>query len=156
METPYKPTDPTDATKAAVNLAALPSLEETHTQLTSLIEEIGAQATAIAPELTWKWNREPSRGGCNPPYEQSQGELILMPNYISSTPIPEEHWRQIFEIAKKAAASLGATSVETFQDSPNNHDVRLYNETGTAVRIGSQKAALISGSTGCRLPAAKK
>ncbi|SIJ06652.1 lipoprotein LppV [Mycobacteroides abscessus subsp. bolletii] len=66
-----------------------------------------------------------------------------MPNYISSTPIPEEHWRQIFEIAKKAAASLGATSVETFQDSPNNHDVRLYNETGTAVRIGSQKAALI-------------
>lgn len=156
MNNPYQPTDPSEATRAATSLTSLPSLEDTQAELTSVIEQIGRAASAIAPTLVWRWNREPSRGGCNPPYEQSEGELILMPNYVSDFPIPEQSWGQVLAVARDAAARMGATSTEVFHDEPGFHDVRFYNETGTAVRIGSQKAALISGSTGCRLPRDKK
>lgn len=156
MTNPYKPTDPSEATKAAAALTALPYLEDTERQLTALIEQIGQQATAIVPALAWHWHREASRGGCNPPYEHSEGQLILMPNYLSDNPIPDENWGQVLAIAKDAAGKFGATSVEVFHDTPGFHDVRSYNDTGIDIRIGSQKAALISGSTGCRLPRNKK
>jgi hypothetical protein len=57
----------------------------------------------------------------------------------------------LLAVARAAAAQLGAGDVEVFHDRLGFHDVRFYNETGTALRIGTQKAALISGSTG-RLP----
>jgi hypothetical protein len=155
---PYRPTDPGEAAKAAKSLEDLPSLEDTQTKLTSVIEQIGHDAAGIAPALTWQWDHEPgpSSVGCNPPYEQSEGEEILMANYVSDVPIPDENWDQVLAIARDAAAKLGTTGMEVFQDAPGRHDVRFYNKTGTALRIGSQKAALISGSTGCRLPRDKK
>lgn len=156
MKDPYMPTDSGDAAKAAATLNTLPSLEDTQTQLKTTIEQIAAAATAIVPTLAWHWLDEPSHGGCSPPYEQSDGELVLMPKYVSDTPIPEDSWKPVFEIARDAAAKLGATTLEVFRDAPGNHDVEFFNETGTSLRLGSQKAALISGSTGCRLPRNKK
>jgi hypothetical protein len=153
---PYQPTDPGEAAKAAKSLDDLPSLEDTEAELTSVIEQLGHDASTIVPTLTWRWLDEPSRGGCSPPYEQSEGELILLANYVSETPIPDENWDQVLAIARDAAAKLGTTGMEVFQDAPRNHDVRFYNKTRTALRIGSQKAALISGDTGCRLPRDKK
>jgi len=156
MTNPYEPTDSSEATKAAAALTALPALEDTERQLTAAIEQIGQQAAAIVPGLAWHWHREASRGGCNPPYEQSEGQLILLPNYVSDTPIPDENWNQVLVIAKDAATKFGATNMEVFHGAPGFHDVRFYNDTGTDIRLGSQKAALISGSTGCRLPRNKK
>ena len=156
MTNPHQPTGPSEATKAAANLKSLPSLEDTETQLHATIEQVGAKARSIDPTLTWRWLDEPSRAGCNPPYEKSEGELILMPKYVSDNPIPDESWSQVLAVARDAAAKLGATSVEMFHDEPGFHDVRFYNETGTALRIGTEKAALITGSTGCRLPRDQK
>ncbi|MDI3314402.1 MAG: LppA family lipoprotein [Mycobacterium sp.] len=156
MKNPYKPTDPDAASKAAATLNTLPSLEDTQTQLKTTIEQIGTAASAIAPTLAWHWLDEPSRGGCSPPYEQSDGQEVLMPNYVSNTPIPEENWQSVFDIARDAAAKLGANSIEVFRDAPGNHDVEFFDETGTTIRLGSQQVALISGSTGCRLPRDRK
>jgi hypothetical protein len=155
---PYQPTDPGEAARAAKSLDDLPSLEDTEAELASVIEQLGHDAATIAPTLRWQWHDEPgpSRGGCNPPYEQSDGEEILMRKYVSDTPIPDENWNQVLAIARDAAAKLGTTGMEVFQDAPGKHDVRFYNKTGTALRIGSQIAALITGSTGCRLSRDKK
>ena len=69
--------------------------------------------------------------------------------------IPEQYWKQAYDIVAQAAGALGATAVTVFKDAPDNHDVQFSSQTGTTVRFGSQKAALLSGSTGCRLPADK-
>ncbi|MCV7258542.1 LppA family lipoprotein [Mycobacterium shimoidei] len=156
MKNPYQPTDPAEAANATARLKMMPSLEETEAQLKETIEQIGAKASSLVPSLVWTWHREPSRAGCTPPYEQSDGQLVLMPNYVSDIPIPENSWKPVFEIARDAAAKLGANSIQVFRDSPDNHDVEFFNETGTSIRLGTQKAALISGSTGCRLPRDKK
>ena len=153
---PDQPTDPTQASQAAASLTSLPSLEDTQAQIESAIEQLGHQITVIAPTVTWEWRRDNSRGGCNPPYEQSNGEQILLRNYVSDTPIPEQNWKQTFDVAQQTANSLGANNLTTFKDSPNNHDVEFSSNTGTTLRFGSQAAALITGSTGCRLPRGQK
>ncbi|MCI4675632.1 LppA family lipoprotein [Candidatus Mycolicibacterium alkanivorans] len=155
MGNPYQPTDPTDASKAAASLTSLPSLEDTHEHVKAVIEQVGQQISALAPAVTWSWRREESRGGCNPPYEQSDGHQILIANYVSDVPIPEQNWPQAYDIARRAAAGLGDVAVTVFKDAPNDHDVQFSTETGTTLRLGSQKAALLSGGTGCRLSTSK-
>ena len=152
VSNPYKPTDAGQASQAADALKTLPSLEDTHTQLESAIVRLGQQIAAIAPSVAWEWRRTDSMGGCNPPYEQSDGQLILLRNYVSDTPIPEQNWMQAVDLAQQAASSLGATELTVFKDHPNNHDLQFTSETGTTLRFGTQAAALITGSTGCRLP----
>ena len=155
MNNPYKPTDPTHAGQAATSLQSLPTLEDTQAQVSAAIERAGQQISAVVSTVVWAWRREPSRGGCMPPYEQSEGEEILLANYVSDVPIPEQNWKQAYDIATQTANGLGATAVTVFKDEPNNHDVQFSSETGTTLRFGSQKAALLSGSTGCRLPTNK-
>jgi Lipoprotein confined to pathogenic Mycobacterium len=155
VSNPYQPTDPTDATQAAAALTALPTLEDTKAQMTAAIERVGQQISAAVPAVKFTWRLDEGRVGCNPPYEQSQGQEILLAKYASDVPIPEQNWKQAYDIVSQAASGLGATSVTVFQDAPNFHDVQFSSETGTVLRLASQKAALITGSTGCRLPADK-
>ncbi|WP_167104978.1 LppA family lipoprotein [Mycobacterium sp. DL592] len=155
MSNPYKPTDPTQASQAAASLTSLPTLEDTKAQLTSAIEHVGQKISALAPAVTFAWRREESRVGCRPPYEQSEGQVIMLPSYVSDVPVPEQDWKQAYDIAAQAARSLGADSVTVFKDAPDDHDVQFSSDTGTIVRLASQKAAVVSGHTGCRLPADK-
>lgn len=155
MKNPYKPTDSTEASQAATSLASLPSLEDTKIQVDAAIVALGKQITAVVASVTWEWSDDDSRGGCRPPFEQSDGEQILLRNYLSTTPIPEQNWQQVYDLAKKAAEALGATHATTFKDAAGDHDVQFSSSTGTVLRIGSKVSALITGSTGCRLPASK-
>lgn len=156
VNNPYQPTDPTEATKAAAALTSLPSLEDTQAQVEAAIVGLGGQITAIAPTVLWEWRFDNSRTDCNPPFEQSDGEEVLLRKYVSDTPVPEQSWGQVFDVAKQVARSLGATNLTVFKDAPNNHDVQFTSDTGTTLRFGSQSSALLTGTTGCRLPAAKK
>lgn len=156
VSNPYKPTDAGHASQAADALKTLPSLEETRTQVESAIEKLGQQITAIAPSVTWEWRREDSRTGCKPPYEQSDGAEVLLRKYVSDTPIPEQNWKQALDLAHQTASTLGATELTVFKDQPSNHDLEFASETGTTLRFGSQAAALLTGSTGCRLPSKYK
>ncbi|BAP97705.1 hypothetical protein MMAS_27940 [Mycobacteroides abscessus subsp. massiliense CCUG 48898 = JCM 15300] len=79
-----------------------------------------------------------------------------MPFYVSDVSIPESHWDEVLAAAKETAASIDAPKLDVIHDAPNNHDVRFSNETGTAIGLTSQANTVISGYTGCRLPAAKK
>jgi hypothetical protein len=152
----HQPTDPTKASQAATALTGLPTLEDTKTQVTSTIENVGQQISALAPPVRFTWRLDESRGGCRPPYEQSQGQEILLAKYVSDVPIPEQNWKQAYDVAAQAAGALGAATVTVFKDEPGNHDVQFSSDTGTTFRLGSQVAALITGSTGCRLPANEK
>jgi hypothetical protein len=155
VSNPYQPTDPTQASQAASSLTSLPTLEDTKSQLVAAIEHVGQQISTIAPTMAFTWRHGESRVGCRRPYEQSEGQVILLPSYVSDVPIPEQNWKQAYDIAAQAARKLGAESVTVFKDAPDDHDVQFSSETGTILRLGSQKAALVSGHTGCRLPANK-
>lgn len=155
MSNPYTPTDPTQAGQAAAFLLSLPTLEDTKAQLLAAIERVGQQISALTPTVAFVWRHEESRVGCRPPYEQSEGQVIMLPSFVSEVPIPEQDWKQAYQITAEAATALGAGSVTVFKDGPGDHDVQFSNDAGTILRLASQKAALVSGHTGCRLPADK-
>jgi hypothetical protein len=116
------------------------------------IEKVAQQISAIAPGVSWQWSRDESRSvGCPPPYEQSEGQYVRLGQYYSDVPIAEQHWKQAYDIVADAASSLGATNVTVFRNEPGDHDVNFSSETGTTLRFGTQKAAPLSGRTGCRL-----
>lgn len=152
MNNPPEPTDPSSVSQSADTLRALPSLEDTHNQVEAAILRLGQQITAIVPTVSWQWRREDSRGNCMAPYEHTDGERIVLRNYVSDNPIPEQDWQQVYNLAVETAHSLGADNLTVFKDNPSDHDVQFTSDTGTTLRFGSQTAALIGGSTGCRLP----
>ncbi len=153
----YKPSSLDETARAAEVLAGLPSLEETEPTITAAIEKIAAGASAVDPRLQWTWQNGRSQAGCAPPFEQTAGQLVYVADYVSnSAPIQDQDWPRIYELARATASSIGATQVEVLEDEPGHHVVRLYNETGTAIRLGTKVAASLAGETGCRLPAAKK
>lgn len=156
VNNPDSPTPTTEAAKALEELKSLPTLEDTNEKLASSIQELGAKISAIVPSVTWHWQDEPQQIGCGKPFEQSDGKVILMPFYVSDVSIPESHWNEVLAAAKETAASIDAPKLDVIHDAPNNHDVRFSNETGTAIGLTSQANTVISGYTGCRLPAAKK
>ena len=155
MSNPYKPTDPTQASQAAASLTSLPTLEDTRAQLIAAIEHVGQQISAVAPAMKFEWRLDEGRVGCSPPYEQSQGQEILLAKYVSDVPVPEQVWNRVYEIVAEAARTLDAGNVTVFKNAPNDHDAQFSSKTGTVLRVASQKAALLTGSTGCRLPASK-
>ncbi|RIR11296.1 LppA family lipoprotein [Mycobacteroides abscessus] len=156
MNNPHAPTPTTEAAKALEELKALSTLEDTNDKLASSIQELGAKISAIVPSITWQWQDQPQRIGCSKPYEQSDGKVILMPFYVANAAIPESSWNEVLAVAKETAASIDAPKLDVIHDAPNNHDVRFSNETGTAIGFTSQANTVISGYTGCRLPAAKR
>jgi hypothetical protein len=156
VSNPYKPTDPTQASQAASTLTSLPSLEDTKTQMIATMEQVGQRISTAVPTTKFTWRHDESRVGCRPPFEQSDGQVILLPSYVSDVPIPEPNWKQAYDIIAAAAKILGAESVLVFKDAPGDHDVQFSNDTGTVLRLASQKAAVVSGHTGCRLPASKR
>lgn len=154
LDNPYEKSDPAVTTDSAAILKTLPSLEDTEAQLESAVVQIGAFVDTLVPGMRWTWIRERSVGGCGRPFDGTDGDDVQLKNYVSEGPIPDAVWPQVFEFATRVATAAGATKVQTFHDDPDNHEVRFYSPERTAIFIGS-RGAVISASTGCRLPQAK-
>ncbi|BBZ82735.1 hypothetical protein MABM_26510 [Mycobacteroides abscessus] len=157
VSNPYEPTPPDESAKALQELKTFPSLEDTKTQLQNTIESIKASIETLIPKITWREYDKGSKAGCFKPYDQSDGQSVYLPDAVASgVSVSEGNWSSILQATKEAAAKLGATDLQVFQDNPSKHDVGLYGPGGLFVKVGYAGNLVVSGYTGCRLPAAKK
>jgi hypothetical protein len=53
----------------------------------------------------------------------------LLANHVSDVPIPEQNWKQAYDVAAQAAGALGAITVTVFKDAPGCHDVQFSGDT---------------------------
>ncbi|WP_433204868.1 LppA family lipoprotein [Nocardia sp. CA-107356] len=150
---PYAPTPPSESNKALVKLLDLPSLEDTQRQVQAAVDQIVSAASSLMPGIAWAPKHGTTSAGCPPPYEGLGGELMYLPDQVSTDiPVSEQDWAKIYQIAHDTASKLGTTGVEINKNAPGNHDVRFFNDTGTAIILSYQGNLVISGDTGCRLP----
>ncbi|MGW4478306.1 LppA family lipoprotein [Rhodococcus triatomae] len=154
MDNPYNHTDD-EIARAAALLPTLPALEDTEAELTAAVLRIADAATAIAPELVWEQRRERRQIGCGGAFGKTDGLEIDLPNYVSPIPIPDAAWPRVLQAARDILAPLGITELTVRVDRPGDHDVVVTSSDGRHVDLGSKVAALVSGRTGCRLPAAR-
>lgn len=157
VSNPYEPTPPDESAKALEVLKTLPSLEDTKAQLHETIESIKDSIETLIPKVTWREFDKGSKAGCFKPYDQSDGQSVYLPDAVASgVSVSEVNWALILQAAKEAAAKLGIADVQVFQDNPGKHDVGLYGPGGIFIKVGYAGNLVISGYTGCRLPAAKR
>ncbi|RVW06159.1 LppA family lipoprotein [Rhodococcus spongiicola] len=151
MGNPYNHTDE-EIAEAAALLPTLPSLEDTEQQITEAVVQIADAATAIAPELQWEWRRDRTQFSCGGAFAETDGLQINLQMYVSLIPISDADWPRILQAARDIAAPLGITQPTVRVDKPGDHDVVLTSDDGNRIGLGSNARAVISATTGCRLP----
>lgn len=146
------------AVEASRKLTSWPSLEDTEQALRGLVFKVAGVATQINPSMRWEWVHDPERAGCSGPFRDSDGSRAYLPDYVAPrTPISDKDWPRVMQVAREASREVGATTVQTFQDAPGNHDVWFINdEDGTTIKVSTKGNAVITAITGCRLPKDKR
>lgn len=147
-----KPT-PEEIAHAEAQMRKLPSLEETHQQLTLVVERIADAASAIAPELVWekKINRSQSPLGCPGAYYETNGTSKTTDTLYSAAPINDTVWPRVIDEARGIAAESGITVLTVRFDKPGNHEITLHSpDHGNEINIGTRLASSIRAMTGCR------
>jgi len=154
---PNPPTTSSDPAKALADLKSLPSLEDTTTQVQAALDEITTAASKTIPTIVWTTATNEDTGNCEAPYEETEGKRHFLPNQVAERPVvSEQQWTELLQVAKDAAAKLGATDVQVMQDQPGKHDVWFTGPAGVFIKFSYKGNMVVSGYTGCRLPQDKK
>ncbi|WP_369636231.1 LppA family lipoprotein [Nocardia sp. JMUB6875] len=151
---------------AAQKLLKRPTLEEAEAQLTSVVDQIIAAATELVPGIHFETVYDRSTSLCDPPFDDTFGRKVTLQGH-SGGPIPEDKWPAFLAKATELAGTVGATWTQKVREEPGTttsstpdpvpeygrHDVNFFNpETGTTIRLGTDKATFVRGSVGCYLP----
>lgn len=137
-----------------IDIANLPDIEQTRTQMLDLIERVRAAVTRIAPATQpWEWTGSEGNAGCAlDTKDGQQGASRFLRKLTSKTPLSEAQWNEAFPVVKDLAAADGLTNVSAPQSSSGNHDARFTSADGLELVFGSREAALITGTILCRRP----
>jgi hypothetical protein len=145
------------AADALAQLKALPSLEDTKTQVQNAMTEITTAAAGVVPEIQWLSIHGEDTGNCESPYEQTDGKRLFLPDSVAEgARISEPQWTTILAAATASATKIGATEVQVMKDQPGNHDVWFSGPTGISIKVAYHGNLVVSGYTGCRLPQNKR
>lgn len=161
-----RPTTQQETEDAARKLQQRPNLEDAEAQVQQVMDQIAAAATNLAPTLQFEWIDDRTTPSCDKPFDRTNGRKVYMRNLWARAPFPEDQWPTFFTQVRDLAATVGATWVQPIRDeiptstpttvpSPEfrQHDVNFFNpETGTTIRVGTDKATIISATVGCHLP----
>ncbi|WP_067468639.1 LppA family lipoprotein [Nocardia amamiensis] len=153
LDNPDHPVTKDEIGHAEAKMRQLPSVEATERQLIAIIHQIADAAKTIAPELDWRIdvNRGQDTLGCPSPYLETDGVSMSTDRLVSLVPIADSEWPSVLNAARDIAAQNGITSLTIRVDKPGDHDVILHSpDNGNEIKLGTYKAALIGGSTGCR------
>ncbi|MFC4377780.1 LppA family lipoprotein [Nocardia halotolerans] len=156
LESPYKEYSPAEIAHAEDMMSRLPSLADTEKRLATLIQNISEAMKTVAPDLEWEVAVKGSQGklGCLGAYSDSQSVSMTTDMLTSSTPISDDEWPEVLQLVRDLAATHGITSLTIDADSPGNHDVTLHSpDHGNRIRMGTFKAVMLGGVTGCRFRA---
>lgn len=142
---------------ARAELAGLPSMEDSTAQLQGAMDQIAAAARKAVPGLPLKVGGNEATVSCDSRYSDTGGKVYFAPNRVAATvAVKPGQWSAIEGAARAAAAGIGATDVQVTHNLPTHHDVWFRGPAGQAIEVAYQGNLVISGTTGCRLPAADK
>lgn len=146
-----KPESPiTNEDLPAMDIADLPDIEETRSQMLDLFERVRAEVTRLVPaSAPWEWRREEMRAGCD--RGGRQGVALYFANLTSPHSFTDEEWNLALPAVQRLATEAGLTSNTAMQDSSRAHDVRFTSDDGRELVFGSIEASLITGTIVCRL-----
>ncbi|WP_435590734.1 LppA family lipoprotein [Nocardia sp. bgisy118] len=156
---PAPPPSADEIAAATAELTDLPSSEVAERQLTAVVDQIAAAASAIAPALRWSRTEDRALGPCYGPYEHTGGRRVVLPHYRADGSLPNGAWPGFQETARALAASVGATDMLPGADSSPDRYVTFEGwdgakwDSNTELSIyADARSMTIAATVGCRLP----
>jgi hypothetical protein len=98
--------------------------------------------SALAPGVTWRWNREVSSMPCGGEFTQTRGIRYRTRNLVSSAPILDHLRGRAMTLLRQRASGLGVGHV---------NGVEVAGGFGGGVTLGQAEVAVLSGTTACQL-----
>ena len=133
------------------DIAELPDIEQTRTQMLDLIEQVRVEVTRLVPASEpWRWNRDESRSVCAQKGTGHKGVSLGTRNLISDLAFTDEQWALVFPAVQRLAGEARLTTVTVMADASGNHDVRFSSDDGRTLVFGTAEASVISGRIACR------
>lgn len=138
-----------------MDIANLPDIEATRTQMLDLIERVRAEVTRLVPaSAPWETKYEETREGCK--RDGKQGVTLYFAKLVSPRRFTPEEWAVALPAVQRLAAEAGLTESNAMQDTGQDHDIRFNSADGRELVFGSMEASLITGSIACRMRAEGK
>jgi Lipoprotein confined to pathogenic Mycobacterium len=146
-----EPSTPTLNTEVSrVDIASLPTVRETQTQMLDLIEKVRIAVSSAVPETSpWRWTDAWDTSTC-PGAPDNGGVVLYFPNLVSQRPLTDTEWATVFVTVKDVAAAAGLTEVAMPQNGPGNHEARLDSTDGRQLVFGTRVTTLITARVSCR------
>ncbi|MDH6195284.1 hypothetical protein M2272_001924 [Mycobacterium frederiksbergense] len=133
------------------DIADLPDIELTRTQMLELIEHVRAEVSRLIPSSEpWEWVYEESRSGCTQQATGRKGVALHFAKLHSSISLTDAQWDLVLPAVQRLAAAAGLTGLATMANSSGNHDIRLTSDDGRTLVFGSAEASLITADIACR------
>ncbi|WP_431950478.1 LppA family lipoprotein [Nocardia lijiangensis] len=156
---PAPPPSADEIAAATAELTDFPSSESAERQVSSVVDQIAAAASAIDPALHWSRSEDRALGPCYGPYAHTGGRRVVLPRYHADGSLPEGAWPGFQEAARALAASAGATDVlPGGNSSPDRHvtfegaDGAEWDSNTELSVFADARSMTITATVGCRLP----
>jgi len=134
-----------------IDIAQLPDIEQTTTQMVDLMERVSREVTRLVPAAEpWEWARDQQGFSCKQESTGREGVKRYLRSLTSQHALTDAEWELVFPAVKQLASEAGLTEIAAPQNQPGNHDVQITSDDGRTLIFGSRKATLISADIGCR------
>lgn len=135
-----------------VDIAQLPDIEQTTTQMLDLIERVRQEVTRLVPATEpWEWTRDQQGFSCVQEKTGREGVGRDLRNLVSQYAFSDPEWELVFPAVRQLAAEAGLNNIAAPQNSPGNHDARFSSDDGRTLVFGSRKAVVMTAKIACRL-----
>lgn len=130
-------------------LRSKPPLEAAQAQYRTAVSQMADAIAGLVPGLTWRLDTD-SWNDCGGEYVWTRAkEAYLM--VVFSGPIPDDKWPQAVQIVKDDVKQFGATNFGVMKNKPNDHDVYFSGHGGVDFKLSTQKAAVLTAQSDCRM-----
>jgi len=135
----------------AVDIAQLPDIEQTTTEMLDLIERMRAEVTRLVPATEpWEWTRDQQGFSCTQEGTGAKGVTRELRDLVSQHGLTDPEWELVFPAVRQLATDAGLTDIAAPQNRPGSHDVQFNSDDGRTLSFGSREATLFTGRIACR------
>lgn len=135
----------------AMDITALPDIEQATTEMIDLIERIRTEVTRLVPaSAPWEWVGEQTGTSCVQESTGQKGVSEYLRDLVSEHAFSDAEWDIVFPAVRQLAINAGLTDIAAPQNAPGSHDVRFTSADGRTLMFGSRQASVMSGTIGCR------
>jgi Lipoprotein confined to pathogenic Mycobacterium len=143
-----------DVDSALAQLRQRPSIEQTVHTYQEMIGQMRRELDAAFGPRTWETRGELGGAGCTD-FPGAGGKTRSLADSYFEGNLPDAGWTRAVEIVAGVGRKYGFGDPVTVVDRPSDHEVTAQDAYGGTYVFGTAANTILTGRTGCHLPAAE-